>query len=445
MKHRRRRFDAVFLRQRIASVAPLEERDGVKKSRPATHGAELMNRYRLRNGHARNDAIAPGFETSALLSPPHSLLGYKRPEAERPKLKIVILGLSITSSRENGHATTYRGLVRELTRRGHDVLFLERVTEWSASNRDLPDSPYGRRELYSGVRDLKQRFGSAVREADFVIVGSSVQDGIAIGEWVTRIVQRATAFYDIDTPVTMAGLIKGNLDYISSAQIPRYHIYLSSTGGPLLRYIEKHYGSPMARPLYCSVDAMLYFPEERELKWDLGYMGTYSDDCQRALDRLLLEPARRWSEGQFVVAGSQYPRSIRWPRNVKRFTHLAPGKHREFYNSQRFALNLTRANVTAAGFSPSVRLFEAAACGTPIISDSWQGIETFFRPDEEILISHSPDETLIYLEEISELDRRRIAYRAREHVLAKHTSRHRAAELESYAFEILKPASVHSE
>jgi spore maturation protein CgeB len=196
----------------------------------------------------------------------------------------------------------------------------------------------------------------------------------------------------------------------------------------------------MARPLYCSVDANLYFPEQREIKWDLGYMGTYSDDRQPSLDRLLLEPARRWSEGRFVVAGPQYPRSLRWPRNVKRFTHLPPGKHRGFYNSQRFTLNVTRANMISAGFSPSVRLFEAAACGTPIISDSWPGIETFFKPDEEILIASSSDETLIYLDEITEVDRRRMGYRARERVLSQHTARHRAAELEGYVLEIFKPA-----
>jgi spore maturation protein CgeB len=317
---------------------------------------------------------------------------------------------------------------------------LERDTEWHASNRDLPNPPYGRTELYSSLKELKSRFTSAIREVDFVIVGSYVHEGIAIGEWVTRMAQGATAFYDIDTPVTMANLIKGGVDYISSALIPRYQIYLSFTGGPLLDYIEEHYGSPMARPLYCSVDASLYFPEQREMKWDLGYMETYSDDRQSTLDRLLLEPARRWGEGRFVVAGPQYPRALRWPRNVKRFTHLPPGKHRAFYNSQRFTLNVTGSSMIAAGFSPGIRLFEAAACGTPIVSDSWPGIEKFFKADEEILISHSADETLIYLEEISELDRRRIGYRARERVLAEHTARHRASELENYVFEIIKPS-----
>jgi spore maturation protein CgeB len=356
-------------------------------------------------------------------------------------LNIVILGLSITSSWGNGHATTYRGLVRELTARGHDVLFLERDAEWYASNRDMPNPPFGRTKLYSDFRELKDRFAGEIRRADLVIVGSYVSEGIEIGEWVTRIARGATAFYDIDTPVTIANLVKGKVDYISSALIPRYQIYLSFTGGPVLDLLEKEYESPMARPLYCSVDAMSYFPEERELKWDLGYMGTYSDDRQPTLESLLLEPARLWNHGRFVVAGPQYPRSIRWPRNVKRFTHLSPAKHRAFYNSQKFTLNVTRANMIAAGYSPSVRLFEAAACATPIISDWWEGLDKFFEPGKEILISRSGAETLDYLKNTPEIERRRIGYRARERALASHTSRQRARELESYALEVLKPTS----
>jgi spore maturation protein CgeB len=403
----------------------------------------LLDVESLSTPEIRNGNSAMGFEarmnTTGLLEKRRSSKP-ALPVMDRPKLKIVILGLSITSSWGNGHATTYRGLMRELCARGHDVLFLERDTEWYSSNRDLPNPPYGRTELYDSVKELKTRFSTEIEEADFVIVGSYVQDGIALGEWVTKIAQGVTAFYDIDTPVTMSNLIKGRADYISPALIQHYRIYLSFTGGPLLNYIEERYGSPMARPLYCSVDANIYFPEQRAMKWDLGYMGTYSDDRQPTVDRLLLEPARQWKDGRFTIAGPQYPRSLRWPRNVKRFTHLPPGKHRGFYNSQRFTLNVTRKNMVAAGFSPSVRLFEAAACGTPIISDSWPGIETFFKPGKEILISNSSQETLHYLREISELDRRRIADRARERVLSEHTARHRAAELENYVLEVLKPA-----
>jgi len=193
----------------------------------------------------------------------------------------------------------------------------------------------------------------------------------------------------------------------------------------------------MARPLYCSVDESLYFPEERPIKWDLGYMGTYSDDRQPALDELLLRPARVWEHGRFCVAGPQYPRKLRWPKNVKRFTHLEPRKHRAFYNQQKFTLNITREQMIEAGYSPSVRLFEAAACGTPIISDVWDGLDQFFRPNQEILVATSEEDVMRYLLNINEAERREIGTAARARVLSRHTARHRAIELENYALEVL--------
>ena len=347
-------------------------------------------------------------------------------------MDIVILGLSITSSWGNGHATTYRGLVRELSARGHHVLFLERDVTWYADNRDLPRPKYCRVGLYESLDDLQRRFGGAVRGADAVIVGSYVPNGVAVGEWVTRVSRGVTAFYDIDTPVTLSKLERGDYEYLAPKLIPRFDMYLSFTGGPTLRKIERRYGAPAAHALYCSVDPELYFPELRRRQWDLGYMGTYSDDRQPVLDRLLLEPARRLPAAKFAVAGPQYPRTIRWPKNVERVSHLPPRKHRAFYNAQRFTLNVTRADMVAAGWSPSVRLFEAAACGTPIISDAWEGLDELFTLDKEILIARTPGDTLRYLHEIDETERVAIGQRARARVLARHTAAHRAAELERY-------------
>jgi spore maturation protein CgeB len=389
------------------------------------------------NESATLELNAP-LDAESLLSPPRSLLGNRLSQPNRRPLKIVILGPSITSSPGGGPVAPYRGLLRELSARGHDVLFLERGLEGNGPNRDLPKPASGRTERYSGLKELKGRFAGVIREADFVMVGSHINAGIETGEWVTRIAEGATAFYDVDAAQTMANLSNGHVDYISPTLIARYQIYLSSAGGPLLDYIEKRYGAPMARPFYCSVDARLHFPEQHEIEWDLGYAGDHRQDCQPTFNRLFIEPARQWDDGCFVVAGAQYPRSLQWPKNVKRVPRLSPGKRRAFYNSQRFSLNLTPPGAIAAGFSPNARLFEAAACGTPVISEFWPGLDTFFKPDDEILISHSRDETLIYLEEISELDRRRIAYRARERVLAGHTTRHRAVELENYALEVLK-------
>jgi spore maturation protein CgeB len=352
-----------------------------------------------------------------------------------PSLNFVFLGLSITSSWGNGHATTYRGLVRGLSARGHKVLFLERDQEWYAANRDLVQPPYGRTELYQSLTELKKCFSPEVREADVVVVGSYVPQGTAVGEWVTSTARGLTAFYDIDTPVTVAQLEKGDAPYISRKLIPKYQLYLSFTGGPLLRRMETDFGSPSARPLYCSVDPTIYYPEQRTPRWDLGYLGTYSLDRQPTLDELLLRPAKAWPAGRLVVAGPQYPASIRWPANVERIVHLSPAEHRRFYSEQRFTLNVTRREMVKAGYSPSVRLFEAAACGTPIISDAWDGLETLFEPGKEILIAHSSKEALSFLRELSEAERSRLAEGARRRVLNGHTAAHRAAELEGYVME----------
>ncbi|HEX8281719.1 MAG TPA: glycosyltransferase, partial [Chthoniobacterales bacterium] len=213
--------------------------------------------------------------------------------------------------------------------------------------------------------------------------------------------------------------------------IARFSLYLSFTGGPTLRRIEREYGSPMARPLYCSVDPELYSPEPLAQKWTLGYLGTYSDDRQPTLERLLVRVAAEDASDRFVVAGPQYPDSIRWPANVERITHLEPKFHRAFYNAQRFTLNVTRADMIRAGYSPSVRLFEAAACGTPIISDDWPGLSEFFKPDEEILIASTTEDVLEILRTMPEGDARAVGQRARERVLAEHTAAHRAEELET--------------
>jgi spore maturation protein CgeB len=359
------------------------------------------------------------------------------------QLRIVILGLSITSSWGNGHATTYRGLVRELCAREHDVLFLERDVPWYATNRDLAEPPYGRTHLYANLDDVQSRFADDVRNADFVIVGSYVPEGVAVGQWVTQTAQGATAFYDIDTPVTLAKLDRGDYEYLSPELIARYNAYLSFSGGPTLQRLEQQFASPMARPLYCSFDPELYFPEAAKTQWDLGYLGTYSDDRQPPVEKLMLQAAQQWPNGRFMVAGPQYPDSVQWPNNVERREHLPPAEHRAWYNAQRFTLNITRADMIRAGYSPSVRLFEAAACATPIISDYWDGLDSFFTFGQEILVSHSAQETLHYLRDMPEDERHAIGERARQRVLAQHTAAHRAQELEGYALQLLTHSRAH--
>ncbi|WP_114394310.1 CgeB family protein [Oleisolibacter albus] len=348
-------------------------------------------------------------------------------------LDITVLGLSITSSWGNGHATTYRGLLREMAARGHRITFLERDVPWYAgAHRDCP-APLGVDTiLYGSLEELYDRHAERVRRADAVIVGSYVPDGVAVGDWVQATARGLTAFYDIDTPVTLAGLAGGGTAYLAARQIPGYGLYLSFTGGPTLTRLERAFGSPMARPLHCSADPASHRPQPAAERWALGYLGTYSNDRQPVLDRLLLGAAQALPEQRFVVAGPQYPADIAWPANVERIEHLPPPAHPGFYSAQRFTLNVTRADMVRAGWSPSVRLFEAAACGAPIISDAWDGLDSLFRPGREIIIARDTAAVLDALTRLSEAEVQALGKRARTRVLAAHTAAHRAGELEAH-------------
>ncbi|WP_171218150.1 CgeB family protein [Enterovirga aerilata] len=353
-------------------------------------------------------------------------------------MKVVVLGLSLSSSWGNGHATTYRALLKAFVARGHEVTFLERDVPWySGPHRDLADPAWCRLLFYREVADL-ERHRELIADADAVIVGSYVPNGVAVGRLVQDWARGVTAFYDIDTPVTLAKLARGDTEYIAPDLIPGYDVYLSFTGGPTLDLIERRYGSPAARALYCSVDPASYPPLERERRWDLSYLGTYSPDRQPVLERLLIEPARRLPHLRFVVAGPQYPDDIVWPDNVERFQHVGPVDHPEFYAASRYTLNVTRADMVAAGWSPSVRLFEAASCATPVISDVWSGIEDILAPGREILLATSSDQVVAILSDADGTRPARIGQAARARILGAHTADCRATELESYLREAMQ-------
>ncbi|HWU92395.1 MAG TPA: SDR family NAD(P)-dependent oxidoreductase [Sphingomicrobium sp.] len=344
-------------------------------------------------------------------------------------MKLVVLGLSLSSSWGNGHATTFRALLKALATRGHDILFLERDVPWYRNNRDIADPEYCRLEFYGSLEEL-DRWRREIAGADAVVVGSYVPEGVDVGRFVQRTASGVTAFYDVDTPVTLAKLERGDFEYLSPEVIRGYDLYLSFTGGPTLQRLEQQYGSPMARALYCSVDPSAYSPLHVPKQWDLSYLGTYSDDRQPALERLLIEPARRLPHLKFCVAGPQYPDSIDWPANVERIEHLPPSEHPQFYAASRYTLNVTRADMIAAGWSPSVRLFEAGACATPVISDEWEGLDHLLKPGREIILADTSEHVISRL--TSGADPRAVGDAARVRILAEHTSAHRASELKRH-------------
>jgi len=349
-------------------------------------------------------------------------------------LKIAIFGLSITSAWGNGHATTYRALVRALARRNHHVVFFEKNQEWYESNRDLPEPDFCELRLYDQWRSALPKIRHELQSCDVALLGSYFPDGTAAADLLLGSNVPVKSFYDIDTPITVAKLRSGQSEYLHAHQVPGFDVYFSFTGGPILRQLESEFGARRAVPLYCSFDEEKYRRRKACARYqsDLSYMGTYAADRQPKVKSLFLEPANAAPQLKFLLAGPQYPRRVNWPKNVRHIKHLSPRWHPHFYSSSRLTLNLTREAMVASGFSPSVRLFEAAACACPIVSDHWQGLDTVLRVGREILVAENSDQVTCFLKDVDDADLRRMAELARERVLAEHSSAHRAEEFENH-------------
>ena len=348
-------------------------------------------------------------------------------------MKIVVFGLAITSSWGNGHATTFRALCKALHARGHRIVFFEHDTYWYADNRDLPHPHFCDTRIFDDWKDVLPAARRQIRDCDVALVGSYFPDGIAAINEVLDSNAPCKAFYDIDTPVTIGALReRGRTDYLLAEQIPGFDVYFSFTAGPMLKEIEQRFGAPLSLPLYCSFDPEEYrrFEPYKRFICDMSYMGTYAPDRQPKIDEFLTRTAQMLPDRRFIVAGPQYPRKVRWPKNVRRINHLNPQWHARFYSSSRFTLNVTRRDMVQAGWSPSVRLFEAAACGACMISDNWPGLDSFFRPQQEILLPTSAADVAEYLKGLTEAEVRAIGERAQQRVLSEHTSAHRAQQFE---------------
>ncbi|MGE5323488.1 MAG: glycosyltransferase [Actinomycetota bacterium] len=361
-------------------------------------------------------------------------------------MNITIFGLSITSSWGNGHATTFRALCSALHRRGHRIVFFERNVEWYENNRDLPEPPYCEVRLYDDWKQILRPVREQLRNCDVAVVGSYFPDGIAALNEVLASNAPVKAFYDIDTPITLSRLRRhGETDYLLKRHLPNLDLYFTFTGGPVLTELESEFRVPFAVPLYCSVDPERHrpLPPSPDFACDLSYMGTYAPDRQPKIEELLCAPARRLTQSKFLVAGPQYPAAISWPPNVRRIVHLEPRFHAALYSSSRMTLNITRRDMVMAGYSPSVRLFEAAACGAAIVSDTWPGLDTFFSPGAEILLPVTRNDVIRYVSGYSNCELQAIGRAARERVLASHSNTRRAREFEQ-AVEIASGRKLDS-
>ena len=359
-------------------------------------------------------------------------------------MKIVIFGLTVSSSWGNGHATLWRSLIKALSRRGHKVLFYEKDAPYYAATRDLATLNDGAElVLYTDFEEVRRQAQSKVDHADLAIVTSYCPDGQTAANLVLDSAAAIRCFYDLDTPVTLDSLARGQIiPYLPLQGLSGFDLVLSYTGGQALKELQSKLGARFVAPLYGSVDPELHRPvaPRSDLRCSVSYLGTYAEDRQDALERLFLQVARVQKSELFLLSGSLYPADIPWPSNVSLREHLPPHDHATFFSSSRATLNLTRRSMAKYGYCPSGRLFEAAACGTAILSDTWEGFDTFFKPEEEILFVSSAEEVMAATHR-SAAALRRVGEAARARVLAEHTGDARVRELERLCTTVLASTS----
>ncbi|MDB5953610.1 TIGR04290 family methyltransferase [Ramlibacter sp.] len=348
-------------------------------------------------------------------------------------MRLVIFGLTVSSSWGNGHATLWRGLWRALARRGHHIVFFERDVPYYAEHRDLTELPGGELVLYRDWADALPRAKRALRDADVAMLTSYCPDGIAAAQLLADGAPSALkVFYDLDTPVTLENVQAGRpLSYLGPRGLRDFDLVLSYTGGPALEQLRTQLGARRVATLYGHVDPQVHkpVPPVANYRCGLSYLGTYATDRQAALEQLFIEPARRLPEETFLIGGAQYPADFPWTRNIRFVRHMPPPEHPAFFSSSRLTLNVTRKAMAENGHCPSGRLFEAAACATPVVSDWWPGIEEFFEPGREIIVARSSEDVIAALS-LPDAELTRIAAAAQQRVLSAHTSDRRAVELE---------------
>jgi spore maturation protein CgeB len=349
-------------------------------------------------------------------------------------MRVAFFGSSLVSAYWNGAATYYRGIVRAMHERGHDIIFYEPDAWERQQHRDIPDPEWARVVVYPAERDAVLRAVESARGSDLIVKASGIgvfDELLEEAVLETRSASSMVVFWDVDAPATLDRVLH-NPDDSFGTLIPRYDAIFTYGGGDPVVRAYRGLGARECAPIYNALDPHTHFPvaPEERFSGDLGFLGNRLPDREARVEEFFLTPARLLPACRFLLGGSGWgdkPRSA----NVKYFDHVYTRDHNAFNSSLRAVLNITRESMARYGFSPATRVFEAAGAAACILTDTWDGVDLFFEPGEEILVAADGNEVVECLRSLAPSQARRIGSAAYRRVLAEHTYAHRAAQIDA--------------
>jgi spore maturation protein CgeB len=345
-------------------------------------------------------------------------------------MKIAFYGSSLVSSYWNGAATYYRGLLSDLARRGHRIVFYEPDAFDRQKHRDIDPPDWAESRVYPATEDAARAAIAEAANADVVVKASGVgvfDDLLLEGVIASSRPEAIRIFWDVDAPATLAELGRSP-DHPLRRAMPSLDLVLTYGGGPPVIAGYRSFGARRCVPIYNALDPTTHFPvpPEQRFSADLAFLGNRLPDRERRVEQFFLEPAARLPERHFLIGGNGWE-SKTMPSNVRHIGHVYTREHNAFNTSPLAVLNIARDSMADIGFSPATRVFEAAGAGGCLITDAWEGIALFLRPDEEVLVARDAADVVEHIRTLTPERARAIGEAARRRVLAEHPPTPRGA------------------
>lgn len=349
-------------------------------------------------------------------------------------LKIAFFGSSLVSSYWNGAATYYRGIIRELHGRGHEITFYEPDAYGRQQHRDMADPPWARVCVYRPDEEGVDECLEKAAMADLIVKASGVgvnDEYLEEAVLALRKPGKTVIFWDVDAPATLDRAQSDPRDPFR-ALIPRYDMVLTYGGGDPVVDAYIKLGARSCIPIYNALDPETHHPVEPgpRFRADLGFLGNRLPDREARVEEFFLKAAAAAPQHSFIMGGNGWEGKP-MPGNVKWIGHVPTNDHNQFNCSVRIVLNVNRQSMANYGFSPPTRIFEAAGAGSCIVTDDWEGIDLFLEPGREVLVARSGPEVAGYLTDLDPEKARAIGSAGRNAVLSRHTYAHRARQLEN--------------